>query len=164
MKFEWDFKEFKDFANDLSEFANFEMACRDAAIEISKILREMLINQTPVESGELRSGWSRTGYKIIRTEKGFEVELSNNVEYALSVNDGHMSFNQYGGPYNVDDKNRKKVPRPNKLQKYPGGSKKTYVYGHFFVESSIAIIENSDLVERLIMNELKRWFRRCGNG
>jgi hypothetical protein len=158
MKLKWDFHELYDFGKRVGNVSKFEDTCKKLTQELAKVLHSMLLNDTPVKTGELRSGWTdgeNYKYTVKKVSNGFEVELKNKVPYALSVNDGHYSYNQYGGAYVV--KNRT-VPYTQ------GNSDATFVFGHFFVEKSILKLENSNTLEKVLYKELEKWFRWCVDG
>ena len=142
MKFEWDFKQFLDFSERLSEGDNFQEACKKFTRVMAKELQEMLFNQSPVKTGRLAAGWGGAdnySYKIVDLGKCYEVTLVNEVEYASAVNDGHYSYNQFNvgtkKPYTVNN-------RTPKIHTIPGANQaSTYVFGHFFVEKSILLLE-----------------------
>lgn len=158
MKFEFDLSELYEFGDRLADIAKFETLCKEIIKQLAKDLHEMLIKQTPVKTGHLVTGWMGSenfAYTIKAVEKGYEIDLVNTVSYAVDVNDGHYSHNQYGGPYEV--KNRT-VP-------YTQGKKgKTFVYGHFFVEKSILLMKNDTFLNSIIEKELEKWFGWCVDG
>ena len=158
MKLEWDFKEWYDFADRLNNTEKFQEMCKAFVDELAKALREMLFNNTPVKTGQLAAGWGGSenySYEIKRLVSGYKVTLYNRVPYAKAVNDGHYSYNQFGGPYVV---NHRTVP-------YTQGNKDaTFVFGHFFVEKSILLMENDNEINKLLEKEFERWFRWCVNG
>ena len=158
MKLKWDLSELVAFGDRVATVSKFEEACKAATKQIAKELHEMLFNETPVKTGQLAAGWGGSenyAYTITDVQNGYKIDLINRVPYALYVNDGHYSYNQYGGPYEV--KNRT-VPYTQ------GNSDSTFVFGHFFVEKSILKLENDTVLDRLIEKELERWFRWCVNG
>ena len=158
MKLKWDFKEWYDFADRLSNTEKFQEMCRKFVDELAKELREMLFNNTPVKTGQLAAGWGGTenySYEIKKLKTGYKVTLYNRVPYAKAVNDGHYSYNQFGGPYVV--KNRT-VPYTQ------GNNGDTFVFGHFFVEKSILLMENDNEINALLEKEFERWFGWCVNG
>lgn len=155
MKLKWDFHELFDFGNKLADLTTFEEACKKAVVQIAKELHEMLYQETPVKTGQLAAGWGGAenyGYVIKELKTCYKVELVNRVPYALYVNDGHYSYNQYGGAYEVKHRT---VPYTQ------GNNDKTFVFGHFFVEKSILKLENSTVLTELLQNELYKWFRGC---
>ena len=161
MRLKWDFHELYDFGERISNLDKFEDACKKATKEMAKIFHEMLIRKTPVKTGTLQSFWQTEqnySYTVIQMKSGFKVELVNEAVYARSVNDGHYSYNQYnvgGDPY---------VVRNRTVPYTQGNNDATFVFGHFFVEKSIAELENSDALEKVLYKELKKWFRWCVNG
>lgn len=159
MKMQFDMKKVIDFGNRLSDVVRFEQMAQEATRQIAKTLHKMLLNNTPVKSGELKKGWNTSenlAFVAKRVKKGFEVTLTNDVEYALSVNDGHYSYNQYnvgGQPYIVR----------NRTVPYKQGNKApTFVYGRFFVEDSI--LDAEEKLDAVVGKELDKWFRWCVNG
>lgn len=158
MKLEWDFSELDGFVKRINDVDKYESMCRKLTQELAKVLHEMLFETTPVKTGQLAAGWGGAenyGYRITALSTGYKVELLNRVPYAKAVNDGHHSYNQYGGPYEV--KNRT-VPYTQ------GKNDPTFVFGHFFVEKSILKVENSNELEKVLSKELEKWFAWCVNG
>ena len=158
MKLKWDFSELEDFAERLSDTPKFQQACKELTKKLAKELQEMLFNKTPVKTGQLAAGWGGSenyAYKIQELKNCYQVTLYNRVPYASSVNDGHYSYNQYGGPYEVKHRT---VPYTQ------GKSDATFVFGHFFVEKSILLLENSSELDKILNKELEKWFAWCVNG
>lgn len=157
MKLEYDFKAIYEFGKKLRNYEQFEQTVMEATQELAKILHRILKQKTPVETGELKAGWDGENlkYKVEKVNGGYEVTLTNKVEYAWWVNYGHMSYNQFGGPYEV--KNRVKVPNPKQWQK---DASSYFVYGHFFVERSVLAMEQKNL-EKTLYKELEKWFEWC---
>ena len=162
MRLEWDFHELYDFAGRLGNSDKFDEFAKVAVKQLAKDLHEMLIKQTPVKTGKLKSGWEESenyAYTIKEMKTGYKIELVNKVEYAVWVNNGHYSRNQWNKkpkkPYRV--KNRT-VPYTQ------GNSDDTFVFGHFFVEKSILLMENDATLNAIIAKELDKWFRWCVNG
>lgn len=153
MKVQFDFSELDKFAENLKDYHRFETTLMTATQNIARVLHKYLLQQTPVDTGNLRKMWSAGGnlsFTVERVERGYEVVLINEAEYATAVNDGHYSYNQFnkgGKPYVV--KNRT-VPYKQ------GGKAKTFVFGRFFVEDSIDLTYPK--VEELIMKELRKWW------
>ncbi|BBH19825.1 hypothetical protein Back11_11700 [Paenibacillus baekrokdamisoli] len=73
------------------EFAHFEEEC---IREIAGRLLAKVIARTPVDTGELRHGW--TIGQIARTANGYEVEIINPVEHAMYVEYGHRTRDHTG--------------------------------------------------------------------
>ena len=164
MKFKWDFKELYDFADRLNNTEEFQELCKKFVDELAKELREMLFNNTPVKTGQLAAGWGGSenySYEIQKLKTGYKVTLYNRVPYAKAVNDGHYSYNKLnkgGDPYVVKN-------RTDKMHTVKGAIKDdTYVFGHFFVESTILLMENNNEINKLLEKEFERWFRWCVNG
>ena len=161
MKLNWDIHELIEFGERIVDVDKFNDFMEDATKEIAKILHKMLITNTPVKTGTLKAFWQTEenySYTVKKVDNGFEVELVNRAVYASSVNDGHYSHNQFnkgGQPYEVKHRT---VPYTQ------GNSASTFVFGHFFVESTILQLENGRQLESLIRKQLKRWFRWCVNG
>lgn len=158
MKLKWDFSELEDFSERIGETARFEKACKEVVKKLAKELQEMLFNQTPVKTGQLAAGWGggeNYAYKIVELKTSYKITLYNRVPYAKAVNDGHYSYNQYGGAYVVKHRT---VPYTQ------GKGDATFVFGHFFVEKSILMLENSSELDRILYKELEKWFAWCVNG
>ena len=156
MNFEWDFSEFTDFANQLSDVGRFEKLLKETAEEVGNILLEMLRLNTPVKTGKLRAGW--TNYEIKQVNNGYEVTLTNPVEYARWVNDGHYSYNQYGGAYFVQNRTPKIAPE------FGTNDDDTFVFGHFFVEITLWKFNKEGVIEDIIYEQLQKWWEGCLNG
>lgn len=134
--FEWDFKELVDFAGRLQNGYAFDTAIMTAAQNITKVLHQYLLAQTPVDTGNLRKMWSagdNLQFTVEVVNGGYQVTLINLAQndkgfrYGLAVNDGHKS---------------------------PYGS--GWVMGRFFVEKSI--LQTEPKVEQIIMRELQKWW------
>lgn len=161
MKIIWDISEIERFADRLSDLSIFNKHMKNLSKELGGILRDMLLRYTPVKTGNLRSGWNGA-YIITQTQDGFDVELTNDVEYATYVNDGHYSRNQLNPtssgkpPYVVKN-------RTSKVYSVSGAKRgKTYVYGHFFVEKSV--VETNAKLEYTLNKHLERWWKECLGG
>lgn len=142
MKIKWDLSELTKFAENLSDFEVFDKCARQITKELAKELHEMLFQNTPVKTGNLCAAWGGSenyAYTIKKFGNGYQITLTNNganddgFRYGLAVNDGHYSYNQFGGPYR-------------------------WVKGRFFVEKSVLQTANSAQVEQLIMKELQKWW------
>ena len=160
MNISWDFSEVLEFSERLLKF---DVYCEKAAKEIAEKLHQMLINNTPVDFGMLQAFWKTEenySYVAERVENGFEITLVNKATYALWVNDGHK---QRPGRF---------IPgywMGNHFRYDPtadGGMrlKKSEVKGRFFVETSIAQLENSVTIESIVQKQLKKCFRWCVDG
>lgn len=155
MKLMWDFQELYDFAEKLTD-ERLEKTFERVTKEIAEVLLKYMRGFTPKETGQLIDGWNDNAFLVKAVNDGYEVEIVNKTEYALWVNDGHRAFNQYGGPYEIH--NRVKVKVPHEWQK---GDYNYHVFGHFFVERGIAQFTNTTEIEKIIMNELHKWWKGC---
>ena len=155
MKFEWDISELIDFANNLSNLTTFKESMERSTQEIAKALLKRIKALTPIEDGQLISGWNGNQFIVTENKDGYEVLLVNTTPYAPYVNDGHMAYNQYGGPYPIHPENRVKVTTPYQWQQ---GDATYYVFGHFFVERGILQLCNTTEIEQIIMKELQKWW------
>lgn len=137
MKFEWDFSELVDFADNLVN-SDLDGALMTATQEIAKVLHKYLLTQTPIDTGNLRKMWSAGDnllFTVERVGSGFQVTLVNTARngskdgfmYGVAVNDGHYKPNRKG-----------------------------WVMGRFFVETSI--IQTVPQAEQIIMRELQKWW------
>lgn len=155
MKLVWDFKELTDFGDNLKSLGSaFDSHLEKATQEIARALLEDIKRLTPIDkTGKLISGWNGNSFLVKPTSTGYVVKLVNTTEYAAWVNDGHLAYNQYGGPYPI--RKRIKVTSPHKWQK---GNPTYYVYGHFFVERGILQFSNTQKAEQIIMQQLKKWW------
>lgn len=145
MKVEFDFSEFHEFANRLQDTHNLDTALMTATQNIARVLHQHLLNQTPVDTGNLRKMWSAGDNLLFTVESvnnGFQVTFINTARaghkygfmYGIAVNDGHRT---------------------------PTGG---WVMGRFFVEKSIIQTAESSQLETLIMKELDKWWEGCLNG
>lgn len=137
--------------------STFNEAVKAATQELAKELHKALLQNTPVVTGKLLAGWNNgenLAFTAVKVPGGYEVTLTNSVEYASSVNYGHPSMNQYGGPYVVH--NRVKVPVPNQRQ---NPADPTWVFGHFFVEESELQTEQKcyDIVNKTLNKYFRMW-------
>lgn len=134
---------------------------REMAEEIAKICRRELYRRTPKRTGTLAKGWlGNRGMRFYVLKNGYRLELVNPVKYALAVNNGHYSHNQYnvgGEPYRVNPSHRT-VPYTM------GNNADTFVYGHFFVEKTALALENDSRLTDIIDSKLQEWFEECKNG
>lgn len=146
MRLRWDFDELWEFRDRLEQTEKFEKYAKQATRELAKVLQDMLFQYTPVRTGNLCASWGgaeNMAYTVKRVPKGFEVTLTNSAAnkkgdmYGEWVNDGHRSFNQFGGPYG-------------------------FVPGKFFVEASVSATEPK--AESVIYEQLKKWWEACLNG
>ena len=85
-----DLTQFKVFQNKIQRLSE---EFRDKAIkEIAQAARQNILQQTqantPVDTGTLRAGWET---KINDMPNGYQIEISNNVEYTTYVEWGHRT-------------------------------------------------------------------------
>ena len=163
MKLNWDFKELTDFMNRLNDQKSFDEYLSKATQNIARTLHKMLITNTPVDFGTLRSFWETDenySYLVEADSNGYNVTLINRGVYALWVNDGHSQRPGRFIPGRWDGKHFRYDPNANEGMVL----KKPWVKGHFFVEKSILELENNALIENIIFKEIENWFGWCVNG
>lgn len=140
MKFDWDISELTDFGEYVSDYSDIEPALMGATREIAKVLHRYLLIQTPVQTGNLRKMWSagdNLRFTVEKAADGYFVTFINEARaksengfmYGAAVNDGHKT--------------------PN------GGG---WVMGRFFVEKAMLQTVHSSEIERIICNELQKWW------
>ena len=138
MKLQWDFSELTDFTKKLVDKHNFDSTIMTATQKVARVLHQHLLEQTPIDTGNLRKMWSageNLRFTVKPVQNGYEVTFINTARaksadgfmYGLAVNDGHRTPNGTG-----------------------------WVMGRFFVEKSILLTEQQ--AEQIIMNELKKWW------
>lgn len=154
MKIQFDFSELHEFSQELVNDAKFQKYGKRMVREVAKAVVDHIKTFTPQETGTLIRGWDKRKVAVVKKADGFEIMLVNDVPYAAAVNDGHLSYNQYGGPYEV--KRRIKLTSPH--AEYQGESE-WYVYGHFFVERGILQLKSTNEVEEILEKEIEKWWR-----
>ena len=165
MKLEWDLHELVEFGERLCDINRYEQTMENATRELAKAFHMVLKSKTPVVTGKLKNGWDNSknlSFTVQKVKDGYMVELVNEVEYAQYVNHGHYSHNQYnkgGEPYLV--RNRVKVPTRSQFDTL-NVNESRYVFGHFFVENSIAEVEEK--LDKIISKELQKWLEWCVSG
>lgn len=141
MQVTWDFKHFTNFGNKLVNTYDFETTMMTATQNVARVLHSYLLTNTPVDTGNLRKMWSAGNnlrFTVQKVGNGFQVTFINLAQrdtgfmYGRAVNDGHRT---------------------------PSGN--GWVMGRFFVERSIIQTSESGQLEKLIMNELRKWWDRC---
>ena len=145
MKVEFDFSEFDKFANNLKDYHRFETTLMTATQNIARVLHKYLLQQTPVDTGNLRKMWSageNLQFTVSKVSGGFEVILVNK---ARSGSDTSSDDEETGFMYGV---------AVNDGHKTPNGT--GWVIGRFFVEDSIDLTYPK--VEHLVMKELRKWW------
>ena len=159
MKITWDLHELVEFGERVGNYKNYEKTLETATQELAKAFHKVLKSKTPVVTGELKNGWDNSknlSFTVKKEKNGYLVELVNEVEYAPYVNNGHYSYNQFnkgGKPY---------VVRNRTVPYTQGTNKPTFVFGRFFVENSIAEIEEQ--LDKIISKELQKWLEWCVSG
>lgn len=144
MKLKWDLHELTDLGDNLKSLCSaFDPHLQQATKEIAALLREALIQNTPVLTGNLAASWGgkenyslevkhlKTGYSVTLKNHAMSTKSSKypNFKYGLAVNDGH---------------------------KTPNGG---WVMGRFFVEKSIIQTAESTQLEAIIMREIEKWWK-----
>ena len=136
MNVKYDFKQLNKFLKKLEDQHELETALMTATQKIARVLHQHLLEQTPVDTGNLRKMWSagdNLRFDVERVKGGFQVTLINSAQnqrgekYGEWVNDGHKS---------------------------PSGG---WVVGRFFVENSIDLTVPK--MEVIVMKELQKWWR-----
>lgn len=149
MKVDWDFTELYEFADRIAETSKFESVLEQLTRKIAELLRQTLLQRTPVLTGNLREGWNAEENILVEVKKhgyGYSVTLYNRAmnnksrlykdfQYGVAVNDGHRKPNSSG-----------------------------WVMGKFFVEASVVETAESFELEWTIMRELEKWWKGCLNG
>ena len=171
MNIEYDFSELLEFADRLDDFGLFADHMKKVAKEISKALLKRMKDLTPIDEYDLINGWDGNKFLVKEVDNGFEVLIINKAPYATAVNDGHKSYNQYGGPYKIHSEvkrgpfgklqGRVQVRTPHRWQKEVSD---WYVFGHFFVERGIMRLKDTKEIEAMLLRELERWWGECING
>ena len=155
MRLVWDFTELTDFGERLNDTYNFHTAIMAATREVARVLHQELLEQTPVDTGNLRKMWSAGDnllFTVDRVGDGFQVTFINKATNKRGVADSEIRVDGNGYMYGiaVNDGHRTKT----------GG----WVMGRFFVEKSILRTSESQIVESIIYKELEKWYKRCVNG
>lgn len=150
MKLSCDFSEVINFAHRLSDTHDLDTHLMTATKSIAQVLHNYLLQNTPVDTGNLRKMWSAGDnllFTVERVDGGYQVTLVNKARsgkdavtgnestgfmYGIAVNDGHST--RSGG----------------------------WVMGRFFVEKSI--VQSEAAVDPIIRKELEKWFEGCVNG
>ena len=164
MKIEWDFHELFDFGEEISNLTKFNLYLEKATQEIAEKLHHLLIENTPVDFGNLQMGWKTPenySYMVERTPEGLEVTLINKTLYALWVNDGHKQRpGRFIPGYWEDSRHFRYDPTAK------GGMVlvRDWVKGRFFVEISIATLDASTQIEQIVYKNLQKWWKECLKG
>ena len=155
MELKWNIKQITNFGNKLKDTHDFETAIMTATREVARVLHRELLNQTPIDTGNLRKMWSAGKnllFTVDRVKGGYQVTFINEATNKRSVADSEIRNEGNGYMYGiaVNDGHRTKT----------GG----WVMGRFFVEKSILITSESAKLNSIIYKELEKWFKRCVNG
>jgi hypothetical protein len=137
MKVKFDFSELNEFVENITSSYHIETTLMTATQNVARVLHQHLLEQTPVDTGNLRKMWSageNLRFTVERVDGGFQVTFINSAsansadgfKYGLAVNDGHRTVN--------------------------GG----WVMGRFFVENSIDL--TIPKIEQIVMKELEKWW------
>lgn len=136
-----DFTELEEYVDKFQEVVENH----DAQIKriLEKIAKEYLVDlaeRTPVDTGQLQNQWILDNMNINVVDRGdlYEVELINTTNYASWVEQGHWSYNQFGGPYG-------------------------WVMGRFYVRKTENLWKHGRLDER-IQQEYETWLKKMLEG
>jgi hypothetical protein len=92
---EFDFSELEKFAKNLEQLQKEWPAFVESCVkELAGRLLAKVVPRTPVDSGELRRGW--TIGQIRKTPNGYEIDVINPVDYSLYVEYGHRTRDHKG--------------------------------------------------------------------
>lgn len=136
MRVSFDFSELNRFITNVTNPYHLETTLMTATQNIARVLHQHLLEQTPIDTGNLRKMWSAGDnlmFTVEKTVNGFEVTLVNTAQnqkgekYGVWVNDGHRTPNGTG-----------------------------WVMGRFFVENSIDLTYPK--LEQIIMKQLEKWW------
>lgn len=153
MDVKWEFDDFKDFAEFLKD-ETFGQSMKKATEDITETALSSIKRYTPKDTGELALGWEGNKIEAKQTSEGYESEVVNAVPYATYVNDGHRSFNKFGGPYKIKAERRIKVKTPYEWQ---DPANEYYVFGHFFVERGLKSTKEKS--KHLVNKRLDEWWK-----
>ena len=145
--------------HELTKFAdNLVTKSRDEEMKrlMDKLVEQFLTNAktyTPVVTGTMRNHWDvdNKDYKVRKIKNGYSVTIYNKAKnkygykYARDVDQGHKSYNQYGGPYVVYN------------SKY--GANGGPVIGRFIIDK--AYMATQFQIEKPVALELQKWLDRC---
>ena len=152
MKMKFDYHELEKFADNLLT----ESRDKELQLLIRKLAGEFLYEaarSTPVVTGQMRNRWfiDNVNLDVRKVKEGYSVTLYNNAtnkygyKYARDVDQGHQSYNQYGGPY---------VVHHSKYGKNGGA-----VIGRFIVEKAHKKSEKD--IQKDVAHQLQKWLDRC---
>lgn len=151
-KYGFDYHELTNFADNLLTESR-DQEVKELIHELVKRFLENAKNFTPVVTGTMRQHWDldNQNYSVRKVKNGYSVTIYNKAtnkygyKYARDVDQGHQSYNQYGGPYMVQH------------SKYGlnGGA----VVGRFIVED--AINKTNTDIQKDVAFQLQKWIDRC---
>lgn len=152
MKMKFEFHELENFADNLANYPPV-LEMERLLTQYAKDFLENAKKHTPVDTGRLRQHWDIDNpvIKVRQVRGGYSVTLYNKAKnehgymYARDVDQGHQSYNQYGGPYVV------------KRSKY--GLNGGPVIGRFFVEKAEA--DSDYKMRKQVARELQQWLDWC---
>lgn len=161
MKITFEGEQLFGFLNRLYDTTERDYYLGIATKRIAESLNRVLLQKTPLDFGTLRLGWDtpeNKAYIVEKTKTGYEVTLYNRTEYASWVNYGHRQQpgrfipGYWEGNHFRYDRNA------------DGGMvlKQSWVQGRFFVENSIAEVE--DAARKIIFEQLTKWMEWCIGG
>jgi hypothetical protein len=152
MKMKFEYQELENFADELTTQSRDQEMKRVMDELIKNFLGEAM-NYTPVVTGNMRLHWDldNRDYKVRKVRNGYSVTVYNKAKneygykYASDVDQGHQSYNQYGGPYTVYN------------SKY--GANGGPVIGRFIIDK--AYMATHFQLEKPVALELQKWLDRC---
>ena len=101
-----------------------------------RYLRDLITN-TPVDTGYLKKQWRNDNpnldLRVKEVADGYQIELVNYTEYASWVEQGHWSYNQFGGPYG-------------------------WVMGRFYVKNT-EVDWDSGKLQNVVTRRINKWLR-----
>ena len=73
IKLDWDFEELYQFSDRMARIDGFEHYIRNATQKLAKVFHQMLLDNTPIVTGNLRKGWGGDNLKfeVIKLKTGF---------------------------------------------------------------------------------------------
>ena len=163
MKVKFDFNELDKLGRRIGNRASLKPYFNEITTEMSNELQKRLITNTPVKTGKLRKGWEtgRKPYVKIEDNK-YSITLYNSVPYAGWVNYGHYAKNREDGELLTI--RHRTVPK----SEYQGtiGNEEKFVYGHFYVEKSVAEMQEFGVrsTKPKVMRQLRKWFNTVVSG
>ena len=134
-----DLKELEKFAKNLEKARDLEIKkmLENITNEIAAKLMRKAVKRTPVQEGVLRNAW--TVSTVNKIGDGYEVVVSNHMEYAAYVEYGHR---QTPGRF---------VPKIGKRLK------KSWVEGKFMLTKSE--LELNGRIEKIVSKKIEKWLK-----